>query len=673
MIQKPFDLRNARILFISAVLASVPVAQASAQSMDYGSLERLFNGPVTTSATGSPQRDTDVPVDMTIVTSDEIRRSGARDITGVLRHVPGVDVMQWGSDNSDISIRGYDQPFASGTLVMIDGRQVYADYFGFIPWSTLPVELGAIQQIEVVKGPNAALFGFNAAGGVINIITSNPRYDDTNVLSARIGSQALGEVSGVATLRPNADSVVRISAGYRNNNDFSTAIPLAMMGTPREGNNRASVDVDIVYALGNSVEIGLDASHSHAAQNEISPNLALQASKYETNSIQGRISADTSAGLLQFVAYSNWIGWKGAPSPWLGHFDEKNQVTVVRAEDAFNIGAEHIVRFALDYRHNAVNTTPFAGGEVAYDVMSASAMWNWQIVPSVALTNAVRLDHLALSRTGIVPPGYPYQNADWSRTLDEFNFNSALVWSATANDTVRVILGRGVELPSLVDLGALLIATPYLQVTGVPSLNPTSVTNYEIAWDRDLSVIGGKLQIALFHQDTQNLTSVGGAFIMGTYGPYAAPANVGASHANGVEFTANGTIDGGWRWSLGYRLEAVDDVLLPFAAGGADFVDYARTTPKNLLKAGMGWSDEHWEVDGYINWQSNTTGLHLSGLGTMRVPVGAFANADLRVAYRVTDCATVAFAGQNLLQSQQRQTAGPAVERQWNLTVTFEN
>jgi len=65
-----------------------------AQSMDYGSLEQLFGEPVTTSATGSPQRVTEVPANMTIITADEIRRSGARDIPGVLRHVAGVDVMQ---------------------------------------------------------------------------------------------------------------------------------------------------------------------------------------------------------------------------------------------------------------------------------------------------------------------------------------------------------------------------------------------------------------------------------------------------------------------------------------------------------------------------------------------------------------------------------------------------
>ena len=66
------------LVFVSTValtsLLGVSVAQA--QSVDYGAAEQMFGEPVTTSATGTPQRATDVPVDMTIITADEIRRSG---------------------------------------------------------------------------------------------------------------------------------------------------------------------------------------------------------------------------------------------------------------------------------------------------------------------------------------------------------------------------------------------------------------------------------------------------------------------------------------------------------------------------------------------------------------------------------------------------------------------
>ena len=62
-------------------------------------------------------------------------------------------------------------------LVLINGRQVYLDDYGRTAWQTLPVQIDEIRQIEVVKGPNSALFGFNAMGGVINIITFDPLAD----------------------------------------------------------------------------------------------------------------------------------------------------------------------------------------------------------------------------------------------------------------------------------------------------------------------------------------------------------------------------------------------------------------------------------------------------------------------------------------------------------------
>lgn len=57
---------------------------------------------------------------------------------------------------------------------MIDGRSIYIDQSGTIPWKLLPVTLLEIKQIEVLKGPVSAVYGFNAFDGVVNIITKAP-------------------------------------------------------------------------------------------------------------------------------------------------------------------------------------------------------------------------------------------------------------------------------------------------------------------------------------------------------------------------------------------------------------------------------------------------------------------------------------------------------------------
>jgi iron complex outermembrane receptor protein len=71
-------------------------SSAFAQSVDYGSLEAVFGEPVTTSATGLAQRVSEVPADMTIITADEIRQSGSRNIPEILSNVPGLDILRSG-------------------------------------------------------------------------------------------------------------------------------------------------------------------------------------------------------------------------------------------------------------------------------------------------------------------------------------------------------------------------------------------------------------------------------------------------------------------------------------------------------------------------------------------------------------------------------------------------
>src|SRR6202051_4902901 len=195
---------------LSLGLLSPPL---SARSIDYGALEKLFKEPVTSSVDGSPQRVSDVPATMEIITAEEIRRSGAQDIPGVLRHVGGIDTLEWGNNNVDIGVRGYDQAYSSRLLVLVDGRQVDADDYGYTPWSAVPVELGEIRQIEVVKGPNSALFGFNAVDGVINIVTYNPLYDTVTTVSVTGGTQKRAQVSAVVAHQFGARVAVQLSGG----------------------------------------------------------------------------------------------------------------------------------------------------------------------------------------------------------------------------------------------------------------------------------------------------------------------------------------------------------------------------------------------------------------------------------------------------------------------------
>ena len=194
---------------------------ARAQSVDYGALEQLFGEPVTTSVTGKPQRATDAPANIEIVTQDDIRRSGATNIPDVLRFVTGVDVRRNGFSNAEVGIRGYNQTASPRLMVLVDGRQVYMVDYGRIIWDAIPVQLDEIRQIEVIKGPNSALYGFNAVSGVINIITYDPLRDRINAATVRGGTQNYVAGSVVGTGKIGEDAGIRLSLGGFNARDFA--------------------------------------------------------------------------------------------------------------------------------------------------------------------------------------------------------------------------------------------------------------------------------------------------------------------------------------------------------------------------------------------------------------------------------------------------------------------
>ena len=87
--------------------------------------------------------------------------------------------------------RGATGTLATGQLALLDGRSLYQDFFGFVMWDFLPVNLNEIKQIEVIRGPASAVWGANALNGVVNVITKSPReMQGTSVTSARRRSTA---------------------------------------------------------------------------------------------------------------------------------------------------------------------------------------------------------------------------------------------------------------------------------------------------------------------------------------------------------------------------------------------------------------------------------------------------------------------------------------------------
>jgi iron complex outermembrane receptor protein len=636
------------------------------QSIDYGALEQLFGEPVTTSATGTPLRARDVPVDMEIVTADDIRRSGAIDIPGVLSHVVGVDVQRWSNLGADVGLRGYNGPFNARLLVLINGRQVYTDDYGRTEWPALPVELAEIRQIEVVKGPNSALFGFNAAGGVINIITYNPLYDAINTASIRGGTQSYREASAVTSFSVGNDVAVRLAAGGTLTDEFGSVRNLARSQALPDSTNRAEINLDAHWRINAVSELELEATHGQDQRLAQTPVWVNTYARNASESLLARYTTDTAAGIITATAYNNWSHVEASealyPTAVFG-----NQLTVAMLQDVFKPGADQTVRIGTEFRHSTINTSPVSGGDLDYTIGAVSGMWNWNVLPALSLTASGRVDSLWLQRTGDLLAGSGLNNNSWSRTNVVPSYNLGAVWHVGSMDTLRLTIARGVQLPSLLEYGAIQASYTYFALEGNPLIKTTVVDNYELNWDHDFTAIGARARAAVFYQTTHGIQSLSsplnvsltpaGYFLLLT-------DNVGDSQEVGAEFSLKGQFARDWRWELSYSPRFVHDSFIGSASPSTTGIDYEKTTPRHILNASIGWSSGPWEADSFVRFESSSAGLYApSYTAYTLVPVGANVSFDARVAYHLGKYVTLSLAGQNILFSSARQTSFGKVEQ----------
>ena len=131
--------------------------------------------PIFVTATKTPRHPDDIPASVTIVTSEDIARQNIQTLDEALRQVPGVVVRRgkgWADKMMNVTLRGFAGTNQSRALVLLDGLDVTTSYTNQFSWTNLAPE--DVERIEIVRGPFSALYGGNAMGGVINIITKMP-------------------------------------------------------------------------------------------------------------------------------------------------------------------------------------------------------------------------------------------------------------------------------------------------------------------------------------------------------------------------------------------------------------------------------------------------------------------------------------------------------------------
>lgn len=171
-----------------ALAPALPVFAAAQQQRAADSVQTLR--AVTVTATRAPTDVRAVPAPVTVIDSSRIRQQAANNAADLLREAPGVDVVGTGPNQGRPAIRGQR---GQRILLLQDGLRLNNNRrqqdFGELP---ALVDVEQIERIEVVRGPSSVLYGSDAIGGVINLITRTPRADGRTLVRGNFGYRYAG-------------------------------------------------------------------------------------------------------------------------------------------------------------------------------------------------------------------------------------------------------------------------------------------------------------------------------------------------------------------------------------------------------------------------------------------------------------------------------------------------
>lgn len=159
------------LLILFLMVSNLALAESRDQTLLDLGLEDLMNLEVFSAAKKKRPLSASANA-VTVITAEDIRRSGATHIGELLRHAPGIHAARLNAFDWRISARGsYNAVYPNKLLVLIDGRSVYNAQLSTVFWDVINPPLETIERIEVIRGPGGTLWGANAVNGVINILT----------------------------------------------------------------------------------------------------------------------------------------------------------------------------------------------------------------------------------------------------------------------------------------------------------------------------------------------------------------------------------------------------------------------------------------------------------------------------------------------------------------------
>jgi len=211
-------------LFVLAAVVSLPCL-AYSQEGTKPKEPIVTMDEVVVTGTRSEEKVERIPANVTVIDQEDIKNSSAKSVPDLLRSQEGIVVRDLLSNgkSAQVDLRGFGEAAPYNNLVLVDGRRVNEIDLSGVDWTQIPLD--QIERIEIVRGTGTVLYGDNAVGGVINIITKTPSDKLAFSAGAIAGSYSRNKEyasvsGGQGSLAASFYGSYDATQGYRENNNY---------------------------------------------------------------------------------------------------------------------------------------------------------------------------------------------------------------------------------------------------------------------------------------------------------------------------------------------------------------------------------------------------------------------------------------------------------------------
>lgn len=417
-----------------------------------------------------------------VITADDIRRAGATNIPDALRLAPEMEVAQIDGHDWAISTRGFSNSISNKLQVLMDGRTLYTPLFSGVFWDVQQTFLPDIDQIEIIRGPGATLWGANAVNGVINIRTK-PADETQGFLLWGGGGN---EESGFGGVRYggmlNPDTAYRFYVMHESRD----SLDLANGGDAQDDYHitQGGFRVDSKMTRDDAITLQGDAYAGNFGQ--------LDAGDIDVDgqNVLGRWTRDLGDdSSLMLQAYFDRTH-RFIPNV----FEESRETYDLEFQHQFRWG-EHEIVYGANYRAshddigNIGTVLAFFPAEETEHLVSGYAQDEWHVVPEVfSLVAGSKFEWNSFSGFEVQPTG-------------------RFVWTPAKDQTMWGAISRAVRTPTRIDQDVVFFFNGAPILTGSEKFDSEVLVAYELGYRWKLSD-RLSLDLAGYYNHYDNLRSV---------------------------------------------------------------------------------------------------------------------------------------------------------------------